>query len=96
MRLYCGAACELDFLERTLAKSAIRRAEPQRRLEAVRLCAFTPPGSPYSRHVVDFPLAINNLAEQAASQSDESRPQAATKENFPERVRDSRGLSIPR
>ena len=63
MSLRLGAACKLSYCSECLGKNASAEPSTKDGIEAVRLCAFTPPGSSLDRHsVVVFPLTINNAA----------------------------------
>ena len=54
---------QTELLQRMPGKKCERRPSTKDGIEAVRLCAFTPPGSSLDRHsVVVFPLTINNAA----------------------------------
>jgi hypothetical protein len=50
-------------------------AEPSTKngVEAVRFCAFSPPGSPLDRHSVVVPLTMNNPGLQTAQKDSERR-----------------------
>ena len=51
-------------MERTSGKNASGKPSTKDGIEAVRLCAFTPPGSPLDRHsVVVFSLTMNAVYE---------------------------------
>jgi len=41
-----GSGLQTELVERTRGKNASGEASTKKRVEAVRLCAFTPPGSP--------------------------------------------------
>ena len=61
MTLCLGAACKLSYWSECLGKNAGAEPSTKDGIEAVRLCAFTPPGSSLDRHsVVVFPLTMNN------------------------------------
>ena len=61
MSLCLGAACKLSYWSECLGKNASAEPSTKDGIEAVRLCAFTPPGSSFDRHsVVVFPLTMNN------------------------------------
>jgi hypothetical protein len=63
MGLCLGAACKLSLLSERLGKMRIAESSAKDGIEAVRLCAFTPPGSPLQRRsVVGFPLRMNHPA----------------------------------
>jgi hypothetical protein len=63
MSLCLGAACKLSYWSECLGKNASAEPSTKDGIEAVRLCAFTPPGSSLDPHsVVVFPLTINNPA----------------------------------
>jgi len=61
MSLCLGAACKLCYWSECLGKNASAEPSTKDDIEAVRLCAFTPPDSSLDRHsVVVFPLTMNN------------------------------------
>src|SRR5437899_7903809 len=67
MSLCLGAACKLSYWSECWKNTS---AEPSTKdgIEAVRLCAFTPPGSSLDRHsVIVFPLTMNNVGSHPAS-----------------------------
>jgi hypothetical protein len=49
MGLYLGAAYKLNLWNERLGKSASSDSSTKDGIEAVRLCAFAPPGSPLDR-----------------------------------------------
>ena len=52
---------QTELLERMPGKNVSAEPSTKDGIEAVRLCAFTPPGSSLDRHsVVVFPLTMNN------------------------------------
>ena len=51
---------QTQFVQRTPGKNASAEPSIKDGSEAVHLYAFTPPGSPLDRHVVAFPLSMNN------------------------------------
>ena len=67
---------QTELLERMPGKKCERRAKHQDGIEAVRLCAFTPPGPSLDRHsVVVFPLTMvewGNGADRASNHADVS------------------------
>ena len=61
MSLRLGAACKLSYWSECLGKNTSAEPSTKDGIEAVRLRAFTPPGSSLDRHsVVVFPLTMNN------------------------------------
>src|SRR5256885_17266749 len=57
MTLCLGAACKLSYWSECLGKNVSAEPSTKDGIEAVRLCAFTPPGSSLDRHSVKvFPL----------------------------------------
>jgi hypothetical protein len=52
---------QTELVERTPEKKASAEPSTKDVIEAVRLCAFAPPGSPIDRHtVIAFPRIMNN------------------------------------
>src|SRR5438093_56089 len=76
MSLRLGAACKLSYCSECLGKNASAEPSTKDGIEAVRLCAFTPPGSSLDRHsVVVFPLTMvewGNGADRASNDADVS------------------------
>ena len=76
MSLCLGAACKLSYWSECLGKNAGAEPSTKDGIEAVRLCAFTPPGSSLDRHsVVVFPLIMvewGNGADRASNDADVS------------------------
>jgi len=52
MGLCLGVACKLSLWSERLGKNASGEPSTKDDIEAVRLCAFTPPGSPLDGHSV--------------------------------------------
>ena len=64
MTLCLGAACKLSYWSECLGKNVSAEPSTKDGIEAVRLCAFTPPGSSLDRHSVKvFPLTMNNASK---------------------------------
>src|SRR5947199_9313138 len=64
MTLCLGAACKLSYWSECLGKNVSTEPSTKDGIEAVRLCAFTPPGSSLNRHSVKvFPLTMNNASK---------------------------------
>jgi hypothetical protein len=61
MGLFPWSGLQTEFVERTPGKNASVEPSTKDRIEAVRLCAFAPPGSPLDRRsVIVFLLSISD------------------------------------
>jgi hypothetical protein len=61
---------QTEFVEQTPGKNASAQSSTKGGIEAVRLCAFSPPGLPLDRHNVEvLPLAMNDAGQQAAEKT---------------------------
>jgi hypothetical protein len=62
------SALQADFVERTPVKNTSGEPSTENAIEAVRLCAFDPPGSPVNRcRVIVFPRSMNYVHSTISS-----------------------------